>query len=81
MSYGRPQYYKNHLQPIEVNRNTLLETLKQLRVAVVRGVDLIQAGSPPTGDWDNGGMFNGVPGTHIPRRVMGSTLVNLNQSC
>lgn len=64
MPHQRPQYYKNDLQLVDLDKKSLSDTLNKLRVAVLRGVDLIQAGDPPTKEWGSGGLFNGTPGMH-----------------
>ena len=43
----RPQFYENHLQPIEVTEEGLLEVLAKLRAAIKKGVELIETQHPP----------------------------------
>ncbi|KAK9482880.1 hypothetical protein V1527DRAFT_454615 [Lipomyces starkeyi] len=62
MPTQRPQYYRNTLQPISIDKATLLKTLKDLRLAVRHGTELIQTGSSPPDHLDSGGIFNGTPG-------------------
>lgn len=59
----RPQFYENDLEPVTVDKKSLLNTFELLRMAVVHGSDLIQSEIPPSGKWDHGGIFSGVPGT------------------
>ncbi|KAK9489754.1 hypothetical protein V1508DRAFT_442406 [Lipomyces doorenjongii] len=61
MATQRPQYYRNTLQPIRIDRETLLKTVNDLRQAVRYGSDLIQTGMPQSDDWDGRGIYNGSP--------------------
>lgn len=62
MATQRPQYYQNTLEPIEINRESLQQTLQELRDAARRGADMVKEGSPPHGEWGIGGFFLGTPG-------------------
>ncbi|KAK9364912.1 hypothetical protein V1509DRAFT_451565 [Lipomyces kononenkoae] len=62
MATQRPQYYRNTLEPIRIDKATLLKTLKDLRLAVRRGSALIQTAKLQPDDWDRGGIYNGSPG-------------------
>lgn len=57
-----PRFYANTLEPVEITRGSLQATLKELLVAVRRGVDAIQQGSPPLEDWGNSGLYTGPAG-------------------
>ncbi|OJJ70706.1 hypothetical protein ASPBRDRAFT_31587 [Aspergillus brasiliensis CBS 101740] len=60
-----PQYYPNHLTPLDINQETLESTLKELQFAVNRGATLLQEGCPPQREWDkphNTGLYVGFPG-------------------
>ncbi|KAK9384245.1 hypothetical protein V1515DRAFT_542261, partial [Lipomyces mesembrius] len=59
----RPQYYRNTLEPIRIDKATLLKTLEDLRLAVRHGSDVIQTGRPQPDHWDGGGLFNGTLGS------------------
>ncbi|OJJ47509.1 hypothetical protein ASPZODRAFT_63312 [Penicilliopsis zonata CBS 506.65] len=59
MSLKRPQFYPNTLQPLQIDQETLLKTLQELRVAIREGVQLIHAGDPPVGEYDGRGIFSG----------------------
>lgn len=66
-----PQYHKHNLIPVDISQGSLRETLKELRIAIKRGADLVQNGSPPADEWGEKGMFNGTPGMYTsihPRR-------------
>ena len=65
MAATRPQYFENKLQPVSIDKTTLLNVLAELRAAVSRGVDLIETGCPPPDPADKnafGTIFNGRPG-------------------
>ncbi|KAK1141214.1 hypothetical protein N8T08_009253 [Aspergillus melleus] len=56
---SRPQYYANTLEPVDITPEKLQKTLEDLLVAVRRGVDAIQQGSPPSEDWGSSGLYTG----------------------
>ncbi|KAK9372470.1 uncharacterized protein V1513DRAFT_452318 [Lipomyces chichibuensis] len=62
MATHRPQYYQNTLQPIRIDKATLLKTLQDLRLAVRHSSNLIQTDRPEPDDFDGGGIYNGTPG-------------------
>lgn len=62
MPTERPQYYENDLKPVEISKESLQKTLKELRVAAIRGTEIVQNGSPPPSEWGAKGFFNGSPG-------------------
>lgn len=43
----RPQFYKNNLQSIDIDKHNLVKALADLRAAVVQGVEIIEASYPP----------------------------------
>lgn len=65
MATERPQYYQNALKPIEINKDSLQQTMQELRDAARRGADMVKEGSPPPGEWGIGGLFLGNPGMTI----------------
>lgn len=68
MTTERPQYFENKLQPVTIDRPTLLKVLDELRAAVRRGVELIEATCPPPEPADEkafGTIFNGSLGSHV----------------
>lgn len=57
-----PQYFKNDLVPVKINRESLQNTLIDLQEAVRRGIELIKANSPPPDVTDSqafGSIYNG----------------------
>ncbi|KAI9934172.1 hypothetical protein ASPWEDRAFT_67057 [Aspergillus wentii DTO 134E9] len=62
MTAERPQYYKNTLEPIAINRDELLGSLSELRAAVARGADMVQKNSPPAEEWGRAGWYLGNAG-------------------
>ncbi|PLB46911.1 lanthionine synthetase C family protein [Aspergillus steynii IBT 23096] len=57
-----PQFYANTLEPVETTPGSLQKTLTELLVAVRRGVDVVQQGSPPSEDWGSSGLYTGPAG-------------------
>lgn len=65
MPTATPQYYKNTLQPLQINQSTLQQTLKELQRAVIQGTKVLQAGSPaPVSSTDHSGIYSGTAGAH-----------------
>ncbi|KAL1988189.1 hypothetical protein VTN96DRAFT_719 [Rasamsonia emersonii] len=63
MPTSRPQYYKNTLQPVEINRTNLKRILKELQLAVKQGTEVVRAGCPsPVDPFDYGSIYSGTPG-------------------
>ncbi|KAL1968910.1 hypothetical protein VTN77DRAFT_1271 [Rasamsonia byssochlamydoides] len=63
MPASRPQYYKNTLQPIEINKANLKQALKELQLAVKQGTEVVRAGCPSPVDPSNyGSIYSGTPG-------------------
>ncbi|KAM0108793.1 hypothetical protein ACP6JB_005592 [Aspergillus fumigatus] len=56
-----PQFYKNTLEPIEINQTKLLDALTELRCATRRGAELVEKNSPAEPD-GKAGLFMGVLG-------------------
>ncbi|GAQ11127.1 hypothetical protein ALT_8448 [Aspergillus lentulus] len=56
-----PQFYKNTLEPIEINQTNLLNALTELRSATRRGAELVEKGSPAERD-GKAGLFMGILG-------------------
>ncbi|KAK2760701.1 hypothetical protein FQN54_001936 [Arachnomyces sp. PD_36] len=42
-----PQYYKNTLQPVDLDKEALLDTLAKLQTSIRHGIELIQTECPP----------------------------------
>ncbi|OOF97029.1 hypothetical protein ASPCADRAFT_165427 [Aspergillus carbonarius ITEM 5010] len=60
-----PQYYPNTLTPLNINKQSLVNALKELQAAVGRGANQLQEGCPPQTDWGatyNTGCYVGFPG-------------------
>ncbi|KAL4896494.1 lanthionine synthetase C family protein [Aspergillus ambiguus] len=62
---SHPQYYQNNLTTIPIDPDHLRSALKDLRVAVHRGADLVQHGVPPPSEWGITGVYVGVPGVAL----------------
>lgn len=70
MPIATPQYYKNALQPLQINQSTLQRTLSELRHAVIRGTKVLQAGSPaPVSSTDHSNIYSGTAGAHCALRI------------
>lgn len=85
MPTSRPQYYKNTLQPVEINRTNLKRILKELQLAVKQGTEVVRAGCPsPVDPFDYGSIYSGTPGTvplllpDIPQKNYYSKHVRIN---
>ncbi|KAE8350996.1 putative lanthionine synthetase C family protein [Aspergillus coremiiformis] len=50
------QYYPNTLEPLQISRDSLQNTLHELRIAVNHGASLVQRDCPPSVEWDNTGI-------------------------
>lgn len=59
-----PQFYKNTLEPIEINQTNLLNALTELRSATRRGAELVEKGSPAERD-GKAGLFMGILGISV----------------
>lgn len=59
-----PQFYKNTLEPIEINQTKLLDALTELRCATRRGAELVEKNSPAKPD-GKAGLFMGVLGISV----------------
>ncbi|KAL4912342.1 hypothetical protein BDW62DRAFT_194828 [Aspergillus aurantiobrunneus] len=57
-----PQYYRNTLEPVHIDRISLQRTLQDLRAAVLDGVKIIESGDAPSGKDDGRGIFTGELG-------------------
>ncbi len=55
MTSLRPQFFENKLQPVNINKEALLNALDELRAAVRVGVDLIKTENPPPDRTDQEG--------------------------
>ncbi|KAJ5477083.1 hypothetical protein N7539_007227 [Penicillium diatomitis] len=53
----RPRFYENKLVPVEINPVSLIDSLRQLRMAVHNGADKLNANEPLHDKWNHGGMF------------------------
>ena len=65
MATTLPPYFKNTLEPVDINKASLDNALAELRAAVKRGVDLIETDWPPPNETDQdayGDIFNGSLG-------------------
>jgi hypothetical protein len=65
---ARAQFFENHLQPIEIDRTSLLRVRAELRAATRRGVELIESACPPPDPMNSvafGNIFNGHLGNHL----------------
>ena len=61
----RPQYFKNGLEPVDIDKQSLSNALAELRAAVRRAVDLIKSKCPSPDPNDHeafGTIYNGSLG-------------------
>ncbi|CRG85321.1 hypothetical protein PISL3812_02418 [Talaromyces islandicus] len=64
MATVRPQFYPNPLQPSEINKTSLENTLSELQLAIRNGADAIRKNSQrPTDPSQHGNMYSGISGT------------------
>lgn len=80
MTDERPQYFDNHLTPLEVDAASLSESLQELRVAVRNGADLIHKNDPIPTKWLPGGMFKHFPGTkttYLAHKLLAQPILKL----
>ncbi|KAL4962948.1 lanthionine synthetase C family protein [Aspergillus stella-maris] len=61
----RPQFFDNNLKVAEVDEASLRQSLDDLRNAVLKGVNIIEAGDPATGEYDGRGIFTGELGVAV----------------
>ncbi|KAL4796337.1 hypothetical protein BDV19DRAFT_388473 [Aspergillus venezuelensis] len=61
----RPQFFDNNLKVAEIDEASLRQSLDELRTAVVKGVNIIEAGDHPTGEYDGRGIFTGELGIAV----------------
>jgi hypothetical protein len=59
-----PQFYKNTLEPIEIDQTNLLSALTELRSATRHGAELVEKGSPAEPD-GKVGLFMGILGISL----------------
>lgn len=57
-----PRYYANTLETVEITPDSIQKALEELLVAVRRGVDVVQNGSPTSEDWGTSGIYTGPAG-------------------
>jgi hypothetical protein len=63
MATTRPQFYPNTLQPAEINKDSLENTLSELQLAIKSGVDAVRKNSQrPTDPSEHGNMYSGISG-------------------
>lgn len=73
----QPPYYKNTLQPIQINQTTLQRTLKELQHAVIRGTKVVQNGSPASvNPADSGSIYSGTAGKYNKTHSMSDSVLN-----
>ncbi|CAG7927949.1 unnamed protein product [Penicillium olsonii] len=58
----RPQYFKNTLSLPSINAATLTKCLQDLRLAVHKGAEQVQANTPLPDSWGPSGLFRAFPG-------------------
>ena len=74
---AQQSYYKNTLQPIQVNQATLQRTLKELQQAVIQGTKVVQNGSPASvNPADSGSIYSGTAGKYNRTHIMSSSMLN-----
>ena len=65
MPTAMPQYYKNTLQPLQINQSALQQTLKEFQRTVIQSTKVLQAGSPaPVSPSDHSSIYSGTAGAH-----------------
>lgn len=60
-----PQYFKNTLEPVDLDKEALLDILAQLQASIRRGIEQIQSECPPPDPHDQrgfGSIYNGSLG-------------------
>lgn len=63
MATARPQFYPNTLQPLQINKASLENTLGELQLAVKNGAGVVLKNSPrPTDPSQQGNMYSGISG-------------------
>jgi hypothetical protein len=62
MPTNNPQYYRNELDPLRIDKGTLLNILKELQSAVIHGTQLIQSNCHVPDIPNYGSIFSGTPG-------------------
>ncbi|KAJ5551335.1 hypothetical protein N7461_006033 [Penicillium sp. DV-2018c] len=58
----KPQYFENTMTPLPINVTTLTDSLRELRIAVRKGADLIHQNTSLPDTWGSNGMFRAFPG-------------------
>jgi hypothetical protein len=66
MPANRPQYYRNELDSLKIDKATLLNVLKEFQSAVIHGTQLIQSNCPVPDISKYGSIFSGTPGISFP---------------
>lgn len=62
----KQQYYENTLQPIQIDKTSLRQTLQALQHAVIQGTNVVQRDSPaPRNLKDYGSIYSGVTGVYM----------------
>ncbi|KAA8644799.1 hypothetical protein EYZ11_010071 [Aspergillus tanneri] len=74
-----PQFYPNALTTVDIEPESLQKTLGELLVAVRRGVDIVQHGSPPSASWGTAGLYTGVAGVALAFLRLNHQAASLNE--
>ncbi|KAL4948167.1 hypothetical protein BDW69DRAFT_189523 [Aspergillus filifer] len=61
----RPQFFDNNLKVADIDEPSLRQWLDDLQNAVAKGVNIIETGNPPTGEYDGRGIFTGELGVAV----------------
>ena len=72
---AQQSYYKNTLQPIQINQTTLQRTLKELQQAVIQGTEVVQNGSPASVN-PSGSIYSGTAGQYNKTHIMSDPMLN-----
>lgn len=74
---AQQSYYRNTLQPIQINQTTLQRTLKELQQAVVQGAKVVQNGSPASvSSAKSGSIYSGTAGKYNRTHIMSYSILN-----
>ncbi|KAL2825092.1 hypothetical protein BDW59DRAFT_162038 [Aspergillus cavernicola] len=76
----RPSFYQNTLDLPQINPSTLQSTLEGLSKAVLNGVDIIEAGDPPSEQYDGRGIFSGGLGIALAYLRLAQQVPSLGKS-
>jgi hypothetical protein len=66
----RPQYFENTLALPSIDATTLSESLRDLRVAVQNGAQLVQENTSLPEEWGHRGLFGFFPGISSPNHFL-----------